>query len=111
MSEHSKRSRRRMRQHGMGGGVQVVHRLPQVARQLPHAPVLTPEMEFRLRCVEYSFRRGVAAEAFGVARATVHRWRTRYHPRDLQRLEDRSRRSFEASCGSDRRARAPGDGK
>ena len=63
MAKHSKRARRRMQQSGLGGRLRVVHRMPRLARRLPHAPDLDPVTEFRLRCVEYARREGVAAPA------------------------------------------------
>jgi len=94
MVKHSKRARRRMQQSGMGGGFTIVHRLPRRPRQLPRAPRLSAELEFRLRCVECSYRDGVAVAAarFGRSRATVYRWRRRYDPTDLTSLAPRSRR-------------------
>lgn len=88
MRKHSKRRRRRMRQHGMGGGFRVVHRMPKVARRLPHAPVLTPEMEFRLRCIEHAQRTSVAdaARVFRRNRSTIYRWLTAYDATDLRSL-------------------------
>jgi transposase InsO family protein len=72
----------------------VVSAQPRRPRQLPRAPRLTPELEFRLRCVECSYRDGVtvAATRFGRSRATVYRWRKQYRPDDLTSLAPRSRR-------------------
>lgn len=94
MTKHSKRHRRRMHQSGVGGGFQVVYRLPKQVRRLPDAPTLDAEMEFRLRCVEHAQRHGVAAAVtvFGRSRATVYRWATRDDPDDLRSLRPRSRR-------------------
>ena len=94
MSKHSRWAKGQLRRSGMGGGFTVVYRLPKVARSLPSAPRLSDRAQFRLRCVEHARRAGVAAaaEAFGVSRATVYRWRARYDPTDLTTLEDRSRR-------------------
>lgn len=94
MAKHSKRNRRRMQQSGMGGGFQVVHRMPKPARRLPNAPTLDAEMEFRLRSIEYAQQHGVAAASttFKRSRATIYRWRKRYDPTDLRSLRPRSRR-------------------
>lgn len=94
MGKHSKRNRQRMQQSGLGSGLRVVYRLPKATRQLPHAPELDAETEFRLRCVEHAQRHGVAAAgaAFGRSRATIYRWRQRYDPTDLWSLRPRSRR-------------------
>lgn len=94
MVKHSKRHRRRMQQSGLGGGFTIAHRLPRRCRQLPAAPRLDPVVEFRLRCVECSYRDGVSATAqrFGRSRATIYRWRRRYNPRDLTSLAPGSRR-------------------
>ena len=94
MAKHSKFNRARMRQSGMGGGFTIVHRLPRRLRQLPGAPRLDAELEFRLRCVECSYRDGVAGavQRFGRSRATIYRWRQRYRPDDLTSLAPRSRR-------------------
>ena len=94
MVKHSKRSRRRLHQSGLGRALRVVSAQPRRRRQLPRAPRLTPELEFRLRCVECSYRDGVAVAAarFGRSRATVYRWRKQYRPEDLRSLTPRSRR-------------------
>jgi transposase InsO family protein len=83
-----------MQQSGLGGALQVVSIQPHRPRQLPRAVRLTAELEFRLRCVECSYRDGVtvAAERFGRSRATVYRWRQQYQPEDLSSLAPRSRR-------------------
>ena len=72
----------------------IAYRLPRQAKRLPRAPELGDRARFRLRCVEHAQRAGVAEAVlvFGVSRATVYRWRTRYDPRDLRSLEPRSRR-------------------
>jgi transposase InsO family protein len=87
VSKHSKRNRRRLHQSGLGRRLRVV-------TSQPRAPRLTAEQEFRLRCVECSYRDGVAvaAERFGRSRATVYRWRKRYNPEDLRSLAPSSRR-------------------
>ena len=94
MVKHSKRNRRRLHQSGMGGGFTIVHRRARRPRQLPRAPKLTAELEFRLRCVECSHRDGVAGavQRFGRSHATIYRWRRRYNPGDLSSLAPRSRR-------------------
>lgn len=94
MAKRSRRSRRRMAQSGLGRQLRVVHRMPKLARALPHTAVLDPVTEYRLRCVETSYRDGVtaAATAFGRSRSTVYRWRDRYDPTDLRSLRPRSRR-------------------
>lgn len=94
MVKHSKRNRRRMAQSGLGGGFRVVSVQPRRPRQLPRAPKLSAALEFRLRCVECSYRDGVAvaADRFGRSRATIYRWRQRYRPADLSSLAPRSRR-------------------
>lgn len=94
MAKHSKRTRRRLHQSGLGGGVAITHRLPQVARGRPRIADLSPDAQERLKLVRYAHKRGVAAamEAFAVSRATVYRWLQRYDPGDLSTLESRSRR-------------------
>lgn len=94
MVKHSKRTRRRLAQSGLGGGFTIVHRLPRPPRQLPRGPKLSAALEFRLRCVECSYRDGVvgAVQRFGRSRATIYRWRRRYNPHDLSSLAPRSRR-------------------
>jgi len=95
MAKHSKRNRRRMQQSGMGGGFTVVRQVP-IARQrrLPNAPILSPEAQYRLRCLEQAARTSVveASLAFGIPISTIYRWRARYRPDDLTSLEPRSRR-------------------
>jgi len=83
-----------MQQSGLGGGLRVVSTQVRRPRQLPRAPHLRVELEFRLRCVESSYRDGVAGAAarFGRSRATIYRWRRRYNPQDLTSLIPRSRR-------------------
>ena len=94
MGKHSKRTRRRLHQSGLGGGLTIVHRLPRWARRPPRPPRLDPVTEYRLRCVECAQREGVtvAAARFGRSRATVYRWLRRYDPGDLTALAPRSRR-------------------
>ncbi len=83
-----------MQQSGLGGRLRVVHRMPRLVRRLPNAPVLDPETEYRLRCVEHAQRHGVAdaARVFRRSRATIYRWLKRYDPTDLRSLRPRSRR-------------------
>lgn len=95
MAKHSKRSRRRMHQSGLGGGLSVVRRVPlQVQRHLPDPPTLSDEAHYRLRYLEYAARTSVkeASLAFAVPVSTIYRWRTRYRPDDLTSLEAKSRR-------------------
>ena len=95
MAKHSKRSRRRMRQTGMGGGCHVVRRVPaRLQRRLPHAPTLSAEAHYRLRCLEHAARTSVAeaSRVFAVPVSTIYRWRKRFRPDDLSSLEPRSRR-------------------
>jgi putative transposase len=94
VAKHSKRARRRLHQSGLGSGFTIVYRQPRASRQLPAGPRLDAETEFRLRCVECSYRDGVTATAqrFGRSRATIYRWRARYDPEDLNSLRPRSRR-------------------
>jgi transposase InsO family protein len=95
MAKHSKRSRRRMHQSGLGGSLRVVRVVPRAVQQrLPDAPSLSETAKFRLLCVAHARRRGVAeaVAAFGVSRATLYRWLKRYDPDDLTKLEPRSRR-------------------
>jgi transposase InsO family protein len=95
MAKHSKRIGRRMRQAGMGGGCQVVRRVPvRLQRHLPTAPILSAEAHYRLRCLEHAARTGVreAARTFAVPVSTIYRWRRRFRPDDLATLEPRSRR-------------------
>lgn len=58
MANHSMRNRRRMQQSGLGDALRVVLRLPNLARQLPNAPELDAEMEFRLRSIEHARKHG-----------------------------------------------------
>jgi putative transposase len=95
MAKHSKRNRRRMQQSGLGGGFRVGRTIPvSVQRQLPDAPVLSEEAKFRLLCMEHARRTSVAeaARIFHVPPSTLYRWRKRYDPDNLSRLEPRSRR-------------------
>ena len=84
----------------MGNSFRIVHRMPRSARSLPAAPVLTPEMEFRLRCIEHANRTSVAdaVVVFGRSRATIYRWRRQYDTSDLRSLRPRSRRPTHTRC-------------
>jgi transposase InsO family protein len=95
MAKHRKRNRRRMRQSGLGGGCQVVRRVPaRLQRHLPHAPALSAEAHYRLRCLEHAARTSVAeaSRVFAVPVSTIYRWRNRFRPDDLTTLEPRPRR-------------------
>jgi transposase InsO family protein len=84
-----------MQQGGFGGGLNVVRRVPiSLQRRLPNAPTLSPEAQYRLRCLEQAERTSVveASRAFGIPISTIYRWRARYRPDDLTSLEPRSRR-------------------
>jgi hypothetical protein len=59
------------------------------------APDLSPAARTRLQALTIWQRTGdwrLAAQVFGLSRATLFRWRRRYEPHDLTRLEARSRR-------------------
>lgn len=59
------------------------------------APDLSPAARTRLQALTIWQRTGdwrLAAQVFGLSRATLFRWRRRYAPHDLTRLEARSRR-------------------
>ncbi len=95
MAKHSKRNRRRMHQAGMGGGFRMVRQVPvRFQRRLPQAAPLSPEAQYRLRCLEHADRTSVreASRAFQVPVSTIYRWRRRFRPDDLTTLEPRSRR-------------------
>lgn len=95
MAKHSKRTRRRVHQSGLGGGLSVVSHVPvRLPRGLPDPPVLSNRAKFRLLCVEQANRVSVkeAARTFRVPVSTVYRWRQQYRPDDLTSLEPRSRR-------------------
>lgn len=95
MSKQSKRNRRRLHQSGLGSGVRVVRVVPPtLQRQVPDAPSLSDEARFRLLCVEHAQRTTVAeaARTFHVPPSTLYRWRQRYDPDHVDRLESRSRR-------------------
>lgn len=95
MAKHSNLNRHRMHQSGMGGGFSVVRRVPMSAqRHLPNAPALSPEADYRHRCLAQAQRTSVAdaSIAFGIPVSTIYRWRKRHRPDDLTCLEPRSRR-------------------
>src|SRR5215211_1551263 len=95
MAKPSKRTRRRMRQAGMGGGFTVVRPVPRrLQRALPQAPALSAAAHCRLRCLEHADRASVAeaSRGFAVPVSTIYRWRNRFRPDDLTTLEPRSRR-------------------
>ena len=71
--------------------------LPRTLRRgsLLAPPALSPTARTRLQALEVWQRTGdwrLAAQVFGLARATLFRWRRRYRPADLTTLESRSRR-------------------
>jgi putative transposase len=90
------RARRRIRH----GGPQLVvvgdARYWRLARQVPHAPALSPTARARLRMLDWHFRHGrsvaLTADHFGWSRPTVYRWLTRYEATNLISLENRSSR-------------------
>jgi transposase InsO family protein len=79
----------------MGGGFRMVRQVPvRFQRRLPQAAPLSPEAQYRLRCLEHADRTSVreASRAFQVPVSTIYRWRRRFRPDDLTTLEPRSRR-------------------
>ena len=94
MAKHSKRSRCRMQQSGLGSGLCIRSRNPVRVRALPTPVTLDAATEFRLRCVEHARAHGVpsAVRVFHRSRATVYRWLRRDDPDDLRSLQPRSRR-------------------
>ena len=103
MTKHSKRNHRRMRQSGLGGGITIVRRVPaRLQRHLPHAPTLSGEAHYRLRCLEHAGRTSVreAAHVFAVPVSTIYRWRNRFRPDDLTSLEPCSRRPHRTRCAT-----------
>jgi transposase InsO family protein len=74
--------------------------LCRVPRSLAHAarltpPTLSPAAKTRLQALTVWQQTGdwrLAAQVFGLSRATLFRWRRRYVATDLSRLESRSRR-------------------
>ena len=87
--------KRNKKRHGPATGSGHGHSLS-LGRRMPWVPdivTLSPEATRRLQAVEFSHRQGVAlaCDAFGVSRATLYRWRQRYHPYRLESLEPRSR--------------------
>jgi putative transposase len=95
MAKHSKRNRRRMQQGGFGGGFSVARRVPSSLQcRLPGTPSLSPEAEYRHRCLMQAKRTSVADASitFGVPISTIYRWRARYRPDQPTSLDPRSRR-------------------
>lgn len=95
MGHHSQRNGRRLHQSGMGGGQSVVRVVPRhLLRRVPNLPTVSPEADFRRRCVQHANRVSVtdASMAFQIPVSTVYRWRQRYRPADPTSLEPRSRR-------------------
>jgi hypothetical protein len=54
MAKHSKRSRCRMQQSGLGSGLCIRSRNPVRVRALPTPVTLDAATEYRLRCVEHA---------------------------------------------------------
>lgn len=91
MAKSSKFSRRQRKIAGRSVSSRVVYRMPKMPRSVEP---LTPEVEFRLRCVELALAVNVqaAAKAFHRSEATVYRWMKAYTAFGVQGLKEKSRR-------------------
>lgn len=91
MAKSSKFSRRQQKLAGRSVSGRVVYRMPRMPRSVEP---LTPEVEFRLRCVEHTLRTSVpeAAQVFDRSPATVYRWRQAYLQHGIGGLKPKSRR-------------------
>lgn len=94
MSKSSHRTRRQFTQVGTGTSLCLRYRLPREATRLPVAPSLSRAAMQRLKILDYARTHSVSATCrhFGIARSTYYRWRTRYDPKHLSSLENRSSR-------------------
>ena len=93
MAKSTRATRRRFAAIGSGTSLCLRYRLPQTAERLPGAQ-LSREGKTRLRWIDYARTHSVAAPCrhFGIARSTFYRWRRRYDPLRLSRLENRASR-------------------
>lgn len=91
MAKFSKHSEQQFKRAGGAVRHRVVYRLPKMPRSVD---ALTPEVELRLRCVQYALDTSVAAatEVFRRSRATIYRWITAYQRHGIEGLREKSRR-------------------
>src|SRR5690554_1560227 len=91
MVKSSKFSRRQRKVAGRSVGSRVVYRMPKMPGSVPS---LSPEVEYRLRCVQHALTTSVhaAAALFDRSEATVYRWRAAYSKHGVAGLQPRSKR-------------------
>ena len=91
MAKSSKFSRRQRKMAGRSVSSRTHYRMPKVPSKVES---LTPEVEFRLRCVQHALASSVAeaAQVFRRAPATVYRWKTAYLTDGVHGLHPKSRR-------------------
>lgn len=94
MSQSSRSSQRALHALGSGGSVHLFSALPVAVRRLPSAPQLSKQARQRLRWLDdrRTHTTGATCRHFDIPRSTLNRWTTRFDPRDLTTLEDRSSR-------------------
>lgn len=91
MVKFSKHSQSQWKRAGRSVRCRIVYRMPKMPRSVEP---LTPEVEFRLRCVQHALSSSVAAAAhvFGRSPATVYRWKMAYLTSGVRGLQPKSRR-------------------
>ncbi|MCO5216921.1 MAG: integrase core domain-containing protein [Thermomicrobiales bacterium] len=91
MAKSSKFSRRQRKLAGRSVSSRTRYRMPKMPRSVDALP---PEVEFRLRCVEYALETSTAAavDVFHRSRATIGRWKRAYRTHGIQGLFPKSRR-------------------
>lgn len=91
MAKSSKFSRRQRKIAGRSVSSRVVYRMPKMPRSVE---ALSPEVEFRLRCVQHAVMTTVtsAATVFHRSVATVYRWMKSYKTEGIRGLSPKSRR-------------------
>lgn len=91
MAKFSKHSQSQWKRAGRSVRHRVVYRMPKMPRSVRS---LTPEVEYRLRCVQHALATSVQAAAvlFDRSVATVYRWRAAYLQHGVAGLQPKSRR-------------------
>lgn len=91
MAKFSKHSQSQWKRAGRSVRHRVVYRMPKMPRSVAS---LTPEVEYRLRCVQHALATSALAAAalFDRSAPTVYRWRAAYLKHGVAGLEPKSRR-------------------
>lgn len=77
-----------------GSSCSVGYQVPYMFKDIGKVKELSREARVRLKFLEFSQNHPVVVTCrhFGISRATYYRWKARYNPKNLNSLEDRSRR-------------------